>query len=51
VRDAHALTLPTNLPAGRYRVAVRLYDTYALTPLALAKGGQVLILSQRLEIE
>lgn len=51
VRDAHALTLPTNLPAGRYRVAVRLYDTYALTPLALAEGGQVLILSQRLEVE
>jgi hypothetical protein len=41
VRDQHALSLPPDLPPGRYEVRVGLYDLATLKRLALAGPGDV----------
>ena len=39
--DPHGLLLPPDLPPGRYRVTLRLYDATTLIPLTTAAGDDV----------
>ena len=46
IEDAHPLKIPTDLPLGKYRVAVGLYEEFTGQPLKLADGRTLIVLDQ-----
>ena len=46
IEDAQPLRIPTDLPLGKYRVAVGLYEEFTGQPLKLADGRTLIVLDQ-----
>ena len=46
IEDAHPLKIPTDLPLGKYRVAVGLYEEFTGQPLKLADERTLIVLDQ-----